>query len=98
MPIMAIISGPHSKSDYDALRNMVKWETDHAKGGLMHVAAFDDKGMHVTDIWETEADLQSFVADRLGPAMEKLKLAPPEMAVYPVHATFSLPGYRKFDR
>lgn len=95
MPIMAVMSGPHSRAD--ALRNDVQWETKLADGGLVHIAGFDDKGrLHVTNIWETEAHLQKFSRDRLGPAIAKLKLPVPEMSVYPIHATFGLPGYAKY--
>ena len=46
---------------YDEARERVGWEWNPAPGGIFHVAAFADDGMHVTDVWESAEDFQRFV-------------------------------------
>ncbi len=79
---------------YDALRKLVNWEVDVPRGGLFHVAAFDEHGLHVTDIWESAEDFQNFVNTRLMPGVEQLGIpGEPKVEIYPTHALFT-PGYK----
>ena len=74
---------------YDAVREDVNWEGEPAAGGIFHVAAFDDAGLRVTDVWETAEDFQRFVDDRLMPAVRRAGLeTQPEVEVLPTHAVF----------
>ena len=78
---------------YDAARNEVNWEGDVPSGALFHVAAFDDDGIRVTDIWESAEDVQAFVADRLMPGTTKVGIkGQPEVDILPVHRIFT-PGF-----
>lgn len=78
---------------YDALRESVKWDTDLAHGGIFHAASFDDKGLRVSDVWETAEDMQNFVNDRLMPGVQALGIpGQPEMEVYPLHAYLAHPS------
>lgn len=96
LPILAIFTGEISKDNYEALRNEVKWETDHAPGGLFHAAAFDESGgLHVADVWESPEAMNVFVEQRLMPAIQKLGLAPPNAAVYPAHNVNAYPALDK---
>ena len=38
-------------------------------GGVFHVAAIDDAGVHITDVWESEDALNAFLGDRLMPKL-----------------------------
>ena len=58
-----------SKADYDAVRKIVNWEGNKPKGAILHVATFDDKGLRVTDVWETAEDFNNFVNNRLMPGV-----------------------------
>ncbi len=79
---------------YETVRHSVKFETDVPKGGIFHVAAFSDKGLRVTDVWETAQDFQSFVEKRLMPATQAAGIAgEPRVQIYPAHNIFA-PGYR----
>jgi len=86
MAVLAIFSGDVGKHEYDALVKEVKWKTDLAPGGMFHAAGIDAAGkLHVADVWESQEALDNFVGQRLVPAFQKLKLAPPKVEVYPVH-------------
>lgn len=96
MAILAIFTGNISKSEYEALRKEVNWEKQQPSGGIFHAASFDDSGhIHVADVWESSETMNAFVAARLMPAMQKLQIAPPEVAVYPVH---NLNAYRSIEK
>ena len=41
------------------------------KGLIVHIAAETDKGMRIIDVWESEADFDRFMKERLGPARDK---------------------------
>ena len=86
MAILALFTGSIGKDGYEALRKEVGWETKPAPGGMFHVAAFDESGaIHVADVWESPESMNRFVEQQLMPAFRKLGLAPPQVAVYPVH-------------
>jgi hypothetical protein len=77
---------------YDQVRELVNWEGDQPPGGLAHVAAFDDDGMHVNDIWASHAEFDAFVADRLMPGVAEVGLTTqPVVTVIEAHA-FYIPG------
>ena len=79
-----------TKQQYDALRDIVGWEKKKAPGGLIHIAAFSDTGMRVTDVWETAEDFQRFVDERLMPEVKKLGVpGEPHVEIYPVHRLFT---------
>ena len=87
MAILAIFHGKGiTKAMYDALRPEVNWEKNHPAGGLFHACGFDDQGdLHVADVWESPDAMKQFVESRLVPAMQKLKIPPPAVDVYPLH-------------
>lgn len=77
---------------YEQVRNIVKWETDIAEGGVFHVSSFDQKGLYVTDIWESAENMNNFVQNRIVPAAMKVGVtSQPQVEVTPVHAIFA-PG------
>jgi hypothetical protein len=94
MPFVMRMDWPGVTSEqYDELRDIVNWETDKADGGLLHVAAFDDAGIHVTDLWDSPEQFQRFADERLMPAVEKLGVeGEPQITVLPTHAVFA-PGF-----
>lgn len=82
-----------TREQYDAVRRIVNFEGDVPRGGLFHVAAFDDKGLRVTDLWERPEDFQAFVEQRLMPGVQKAGIqGEPKVAIYPVHNLFT-PGF-----
>ncbi len=75
---------------YEALRKLVNWEGNPAEGGMFHVAAIMDKGLRVTDLWQSAEAFQSFVEQRLMPGVQQLGIpGQPQVEIYPVHALFT---------
>jgi hypothetical protein len=61
---------------------------------LFHVAAVDEHGLHVTDIWESPEAFRTFVNDRLMPGVAQLGItSQPVVELIPVHALFT-PGFQ----
>jgi hypothetical protein len=59
-----------------------------------HVAAFDEKGAHFVDNWETAEEFQSFIETRLMPGAKQVGMhGEPRAQIQQVHALFT-PGYR----
>lgn len=86
MAVLAIFTGTINKSQYDAVRREVDWATQQPQGGVFHAASFDDSGhIHAADVWASAEAMNSFVEQRLAPAMQKLQISPPDVEVYPVH-------------
>ena len=82
-----------TREQYEAVRRIVNFEGNVPRGGQIHVAAFDDKGLRVTDVWDTAEDFQAFVEQRLMPGVQQAGIAgEPKVAVYPAHNVFT-PGY-----
>ena len=77
---------------YDALRDEVKWDTDLAAGGVFHAASFDDKGLRISDVWESEEDMNNFINNRLMPGVQKIGIpGQPSVEVFPLHAYLAHP-------
>lgn len=75
---------------YEKLRKSVNWEGNVPQGAVFHVAAFGNNVIHVTDIWESEQELNAFIQNRLMPEVAKLGITNhPDVQTYPVHAIFA---------
>jgi hypothetical protein len=75
---------------YDAVRKLVNWEGNPPEGGMFHVAANTDKGLRVTDLWQSAEAFQSFTEQRLMPGVQQLGIpGQPRVEIYPVHALFT---------
>ncbi|MGE0541967.1 MAG: hypothetical protein AB7R89_17485 [Dehalococcoidia bacterium] len=71
-------------------RALVNWEGDQPAGGLFHVAAFDEQGLRVTDVWESAEAFQSFVEGRLMPGVQQIGIeGQPETEILPATAIFA---------
>jgi hypothetical protein len=93
MAVVMIMEWPGITPDqYEAVRKLVNWEGDQPPGGMLHVAAFSESGLRVTDIWESAEQFQDFANNRLIPGTKELGLpGEPKVEVYPAHAIFT-PG------
>lgn len=79
-----------TKDQYEKVRSSVKWESDVPKGAKFHVASFDGQGLRVTDLWDTEADFNTFVEKRLMTGVQQAGIqGQPEVEFTQVHAVFS---------
>lgn len=81
-----------TKEQYEEARKLVQWEKDVPAGAVLHIATFDNKGLRVTDVWESKEDLDNFVKNRLMPGIKKLNITnEPNIEIYPLHTLFA-PG------
>jgi hypothetical protein len=76
---------------YEEARRRVNWEADVPDGAIFHVAWMADDGFHVVDVWETAAQFDRFVEDRLMPVIagEMGETSEPNVSITPAHAVFT---------
>jgi|UniRef100_A0AAU3I0G1 hypothetical protein len=94
---MAIVMSMHwaevTPEQYDTVRDAVQWEEVPGAGGQMHVAWFDEQGLHVTDVWESQEAFETFFAERLAPAIQKAGMTgAPDTSINPLHRRYIAPG------
>jgi hypothetical protein len=76
---------------YDAVRAELGWDGDTGKpeGILAHAAGSVDDGFCVIEWWDSEAAWDTFFAERLRPAFEKVGDIPqPQVTRFEVHASY----------
>ena len=75
---------------YDAIREAVDWEGNVPDGLIFHVAAFSNKGLVLTEVWESPDHVQPFMDDRYLPAIKDMGIqSMPRVDLYPVHRQFA---------
>ncbi|MFM9699283.1 class I SAM-dependent methyltransferase [Streptomyces europaeiscabiei] len=90
--VMSMLWADVTAEQYDTVRDAVDWEEVPAAGGQVHVAWFDDQGLHVTDVWESQQAFETFFTERLAPAIQKAGLTgTPETTISPLHRRFIAP-------
>jgi len=52
---------------------------NHAEGMVLETAGWNDAGLHVITMWDSKADHDRFVTDRLVPAFQAAGVHPGEM-------------------
>jgi hypothetical protein len=78
---------------YDETLRVVRWVEEKPDGAMFHVAWFADGGLHVTDVWQSEAQWDAFLNDRLMPGIQQVGIAgQPDVQLTEAHAVFA-PGY-----
>ncbi len=90
MPIMMRLdwSGV-TPEQYDEVRRVVGWESNVPGGAIAHVAAFDDAGLHVVDMWESVDTWDAFQRDRLAAGLAQVGIpGEPTVSVLTAHAVF----------
>ena len=80
-----------TKEMYEEGRKQVDFEGDVPEWLVLHIVTFDDKGIRVSDIWESEEDFNNYTRERLMPVIGKMTETEPVIEVYPLHALF-IPG------
>lgn len=74
-------------TEYDDLLQRLEFRPGGASepGCLFHFATPTEDGFRGVDVWESADAFDRFVRDRLGPVLEHLGIAPPEVRVSEVH-------------
>ncbi len=76
---------------YDELREKVGWDDDPPEGGVFHACWFEDGGIRVVDVWESEQDFRRFFEERLRPVLkDEMKVrGEPRYRFRKLHARFN---------
>jgi hypothetical protein len=69
MAVAVIQTFQATMEQYEAVNAKLNAQSDPPAGLIIHTATQLDDGMKAIDIWESEADFQSFRESRLGPAV-----------------------------
>ena len=57
---------------YDRMRELVGWDRDTPTGAKLHVSGFGDDGLRITDVWDFEQSFNTFLEQRLAPAIQQV--------------------------
>ena len=75
---------------YEEVRKAVNWEGNAPKGAVLHLAAFNKDGCRVNDIWESEADFNNFIQNRLYPKIKAAGITTePKVEILPIYEIFA---------
>jgi uncharacterized membrane-anchored protein len=69
---------------------MVGWDGDTPTGAKLHVSGFSDDGLHVTDVWDSKQSFNTFMWQRLAPAVSEIGIeGQPDVKFFPLHGVFA---------
>jgi hypothetical protein len=75
MAVVLTISAP-TRADYEAALEILEIESDPPPGLICHTACEVDGHVEVTDVWETQTDIDVFFETRLGKAIAEVGMQP----------------------
>ena len=74
---------------YDAVRAGVGWLENPPTGGRVHVTAFSENALHITDVWDSAEDFQAFAEQRLLPVIQQVGIpGEPTIEILPLHEAY----------
>jgi hypothetical protein len=76
---------------YEAVVRALDVQHNPPAGGLFHSAGEAQGVLRVVEVWESQAELDAFVRDRLRAAIEQVGMPQPRMTVWPLHAVRAAP-------
>jgi hypothetical protein len=84
MSVVMLLELPGATTEqYDEINKLmgINGPDDEPAGLISHVCAKTDKGLLICDVWRSQAELEDFSANRVGPAAEKVgaAAAPPQL-------------------
>jgi hypothetical protein len=83
---------------YDRVRELVGWDRDTPPGAKLHVSGFGDDGLHATDVWDSEQSFNTFMEQRLGPAIQEIGIqGQPDVKFFPLRGVFA-PALGKYEQ
>src|SRR3954449_2108684 len=89
MPVLMVMEAPGATADQYERTNEIMGiggDADAPEGLIEHVAAIDDGGVLIVDLWESEEALGRFFEERLGAALKEAGLGSDEKPrIMPVH-------------
>lgn len=73
------------QTDHDAMIGQVEPQFLAAPGFIAHIAIKQDDGFQVTEIWESDEALQTWIREVITPMMQNAGGAAPKMESVPIH-------------
>lgn len=74
---------------YDAVRDRADWLGRPPAGGRVHLAAFNEAGLQIIDVWDSVEELQAFLNDRIAPAIAEVGIpGEPVVEIIPLHESY----------
>jgi hypothetical protein len=73
---------------YDEVAKLMNYEPGGAAppGCLFHWGALTDRGLRVTDVWETKEQFEQYAQEKIGPFTQQVGIpGPPRITFYDVH-------------
>jgi hypothetical protein len=87
-----------TSDQYDQVRGKAQWDRDTPDGAKLHVCGFNDDGMHILDVWESEESFNAYFQQRIGPAVQAVGIqGQPDVKFFPMHGVFA-PGLGKNEQ
>jgi hypothetical protein len=78
-----------TRQQYDDVRRAVGWLERAPDGGRCHTAAFGDRGLRITDVWDSAEQFQAFADTRLMPEVQKMDVpGEPNIEILPLHEMY----------
>jgi hypothetical protein len=71
--------------DLTAPKNPSASDDNWPDGALAHYAGATPTGWCVVDVWESQAHFDKFLADRLGPTLQKVGIPQPDVRPFEVY-------------
>ena len=74
-----------SGANYDMISERLGAKDDPPKGLLMHSAGHTGEAFRIFEVWETQADFDVFIVERLMPVLQKATgsvTTPPQVTIY----------------
>lgn len=78
MSVLMVMEAPGATAEeYERTNEImgIRGDEDAPEGLIQHVAAIDDSGLVIADLWESEDAAKRFLDERLGAALEQAGLA-----------------------
>jgi heme-degrading monooxygenase HmoA len=83
--VLDVVDG--TTQQYDRTNELagIRGDADAPTGLISHVAAVDERGVVIADVWESQEAFERFFRDRLGAALEEAQVPMAEPRFFPVH-------------
>jgi hypothetical protein len=81
--------GGITPDQYDKIRDSMDWDGQAPRGLYFHTAAFDNKGLVLTELWQSPDHVQVYMDERLLPAVRGLGIQTnPRVDLYQSHYVY----------
>ena len=87
--VVKVDSSEMTRESYEKVRKAANWEGNPPVGAIFHVAAFDESGLHVIDVWDIAENFDAFLTGRIIPALQSIGVTnQPSVTISEAHAYF----------